>query len=249
MQGILVVLTYHSIKDNQRDNFTKQMDMATNTGIIEPADIKTSLHDGRSHIAITFDDGYQNILRNALPALKERDMPATVFVTTGYLGERPGWITDRTHPNYDELIISKEQLMSLVNGNIAIGSHTVSHPDLSQVDKQQLSRELTESKRYLDSLLSQNTILCSLPYGEMDIGMSNEFIKAGYERVYLNVPTYPASETRRYFLGRTDASPHDWLLEFRLKLRGAYQWLPLAIRLKKGIIQYVTNNCGRGSIQ
>jgi hypothetical protein len=32
--------------------------------------------------------------------------------------------------------------------------------------------------------------------------------------------------------GRVAVSPGDWKLEFRLKLRGAYAWLPVAIKVK-----------------
>lgn len=45
--------------------------------------------------SITFDDGYKNNFSNAFPILKELGIPATVFVTTGFLdGEEPLW-TDR----------------------------------------------------------------------------------------------------------------------------------------------------------
>lgn len=46
----------------------------------------------RPPVAITFDDGYVDNLRVALPILTEAGVPATVFVTTGSLGsDQPFW--------------------------------------------------------------------------------------------------------------------------------------------------------------
>ena len=42
-------------------------------------------------VAVTFDDGYFDTLRDALPALTEHDIPATIFVTTGNPGEAFWW--------------------------------------------------------------------------------------------------------------------------------------------------------------
>ncbi len=234
--GQLVILTYHSVRDAQRDKFARQMDALVNTGVIESASVDEIFHDGRYHIAVSFDDGYRNILNNALPAMRERAIPATVFVTTGYLGQRPGWILDERHPNYNERIVDENELQNLKKENVIIGSHTMSHPNLAIIDEGQSEAELMESKSQLEKLLSDRITLCSLPYGEVDNSRRNQFVTAGYTRVFLNVPTYPATDTKRYFMGRTDASPDDWKLEYHLKLRGAYQWLPLAISVKRRIM-------------
>ncbi len=42
-------------------------------------------------LCITFDDGYRSVHDLALPVLQEFDLPATVFVTSGHVGERDMW--------------------------------------------------------------------------------------------------------------------------------------------------------------
>jgi peptidoglycan/xylan/chitin deacetylase (PgdA/CDA1 family) len=40
------------------------------------------------NIAVTFDDAYQRVLKNALPVLR-KNIPATIVGPTGSLGSRP----------------------------------------------------------------------------------------------------------------------------------------------------------------
>jgi peptidoglycan/xylan/chitin deacetylase (PgdA/CDA1 family) len=42
-------------------------------------------------VCVTFDDGYRSMHELALPILKELDLPATVFVTTGHMQEGSMW--------------------------------------------------------------------------------------------------------------------------------------------------------------
>lgn len=62
--------------------------------IVPMADLVRALRSGRDvrgWVAITFDDGYEDNLRLALPALREAGLPATVFVVSDELGRRFWW--------------------------------------------------------------------------------------------------------------------------------------------------------------
>jgi hypothetical protein len=84
--------------------------------------------------------------------------------------------------------------------------------------------------------LNKKIELFAAPYATLNEKFIPLFREAGFKRIFLNIPTFPATRTDLYLLGRTSVEPTDWPIEFRLKLSGAYQWLPLAINIKKYII-------------
>jgi len=103
-----VVLTYHRVADLASDpqllavscaNFASQAEVLSKRFRVVPlAELvegvrSRSLVDGA--IAITFDDGYADNLENAAPVLAAHGLPATVFVSSGYLGsDREFWWDD-----------------------------------------------------------------------------------------------------------------------------------------------------------
>ena len=234
-----VALTYHSVRNDQRPNFARQMDVLIQTGQAVSADFSETLKNKRYYIAVTFDDGYHNILLNALPEMFRRGIPATIFVTTGYLGKKPAWIKDIKNPNIHELVLSEDQLKNLPRKLVTIGSHTDTHPNPNKIDMKTLEREITVSKNKLEEMLHEKVTLLSLPYGSIENENVKCFQQAGYSRIFLNIPTFPATLAGRYFVGRIEATPDDWMIEYKLKLRGAYQWLPWAVAGKRIVKNFV----------
>jgi peptidoglycan/xylan/chitin deacetylase (PgdA/CDA1 family) len=235
-QPTLVVITYHPIKASETARFEKQMDMLLKTGRPVPLDSNISALAGGNNIAVTFDDSYQSILQNALPVLLAKNIPATIFVPTGCLGKKPAWINNKNHKYASETVATEAQLKALPTDLITIGSHTVSHINLTNVDERIARREIFESKETLEKVLNKKVTLFAAPYATLDKKFTPLFKEAGYQRVFLNIPTFPATKTDVYILGRTSVEPTEWPVEYRLKLAGAYQWLPLAIHLKNKLL-------------
>jgi peptidoglycan/xylan/chitin deacetylase (PgdA/CDA1 family) len=90
-------------------------------------------------VCITFDDGYRSTHDLALPVLREFDLPATVFVTTAYLGSGNMW---------NEIIL--DAVRSLPDGALDLREAGLSQRELHGVaDRQLLLRELTARAKYL----------------------------------------------------------------------------------------------------
>jgi len=240
--GTLVILTYHSVKPEQHAKFKKQMDRLIDIGKPVFADIKGDLPKGVHHVAVTFDDGFQSVLENALPTLQRAKIPATLFVPVGYLGSTPGWIKKASHENARETLLTAEQLQRLPHDWVKIGSHCITHPNLRNLEPEQVKKELLESKSKLEELLGNKIELLSFPYNSYNDRIMGIARQVGYRRVFANVPIHPTTETDPFLYGRIDVSPDDWSIEYWLKLKGLYRWLPFAIAIKRKLISQERTN-------
>ena len=62
----LVIITYHSVKIDERGKFEKQMDVLLKVGHPVPINLTLPASKNKNFIGVTFDDGYQSVLENAL---------------------------------------------------------------------------------------------------------------------------------------------------------------------------------------
>jgi peptidoglycan/xylan/chitin deacetylase (PgdA/CDA1 family) len=237
-----VVLYYHSIPKDKRAAFARQMDELVRIGKPLPADFRLALAPGEHFVAVTFDDGYQNNIENAVPELVQRGIPATLFVVTGALGGTPTWQRHAEALDYREPIMSADAIGQLPLDLIRVGSHTRTHRMLTALPEDEARRELSESRRTLSEITRSDVRLFCFPYGAFDERLIAWCREAGYERVFTTMPHLAFTKTDEFVVGRVIAEPADWPLEFRLKLLGAYRWLPFAFSMKRRILQRFHRN-------
>ena len=227
-----VVLYYHEVATQRRRQFARQLDT-----IIRYA-VPISLNDppppgrGGRYVAVTFDDGFTSVLENALPELEQRAIPSTLFVVAGAIGQPRNWVTRSAHDSsVNERVMSSDQLTQL-STLVTIGSHSLTHPFLPTVAEPIARRELNESRRVLESAVGRKVDLFSFPYGGFNAELVTWCAEAGYTKVFTTQPVYAFVESDEFVTGRVPVSPDDTPLEFRLKILGAYRWLPYAVALK-----------------
>lgn len=226
-QARCVVLYYHSVSYRQREKFARQMEIVNRWTEAIRADRRTALQPGKRYSVVTFDDAFESVFRNALPELDKRRIPATVFVIAGVMGRTTGW------EGYPERTMSLDEIKSLRSDLVTIGSHTLTHSPLRSLTEPEVKAEISESRKRLEELLHRKITLFSFPYGGFRDYMIEWCKEAGYERVFTTLPYLALSDPQEFLTGRVSVDPDDWLLEFRLKLLGAYRWLPCAFSLKR----------------
>ncbi|MFZ0160748.1 MAG: polysaccharide deacetylase family protein [Kineosporiaceae bacterium] len=121
-------------------------------------------------VAVSFDDGYADLLDNALPVLSDCGFGATLFQTTGVIG---GVFSDAT-------MLDARGICELSASGMEIGSHTVSHPHLDLLPDDVLRRELVESKDQLEQILGRPVEAVAYPHGSFRTRVVRRAMQAGY---------------------------------------------------------------------
>lgn len=143
---------------------------------------------GRRRLAVTFDDAYLSVLELARPILDELGIPGTVFVPTDYPDRAdramawPGidqW--GGTEHEAELRPMSWEQIGALADSGWEIGSHTRSHPRLTQIDDARLDDELAGSREVCEQRLGRPCRTIAYPYGDYDARVAAAAERAGYE--------------------------------------------------------------------
>jgi len=230
-QKKISILLYHSIGlNNAQSNvtpnqFEMQMEyLRKNYTVVSLDEIISFIKEGKSlpkkPVAITFDDGYQNVYQNAYPLLKKYRLPATIFITTGY-------VQKKMPLNQIQLrMLSWTEIKKMSNNNVTIGAHTITHPNLEQVDLETAKKEILESREEIEANIGKKVKYFSSPYGRENEEIANLVKSMGFTYAFgrLSSKGFIQGGVNRLILNRTeiDSSVAFWM--FKVKLSKAVDW-------------------------
>lgn len=211
------------------DDFRRQLDELESWGAaVLPLDAAVQgLERGtlpERAVALTFDDGYANVVETAWPILQDRGLPATLFVVSGYLEGDRRFPWDRAEPPHDRYrLVRPDELLDVAAEGLDIGSHTFSHPWMPALTPDEVKRELVESQQVLEELLGRPIRSLAYPTGGWTRAVRAAAGDAGYEVGItvdrgLNTQRTPHLSLRRAFV---PPDPRD----LRLILDGGYTML------------------------
>jgi peptidoglycan/xylan/chitin deacetylase (PgdA/CDA1 family) len=130
------------------------------------------------HFAITFDDGYEDVFSQAVPILRRFGFTATIFIVTGFVGQTNVWEEGK---GSQAPLMGWNPIRELLRMGFCVGSHTVSHPDLSQLSDDLAWHEVSQSRTTLESMLDAPIRTFCYPYGKWTEVTRGLVRKAGYD--------------------------------------------------------------------
>ncbi|MFN2382781.1 MAG: polysaccharide deacetylase family protein [Gemmatimonadota bacterium] len=164
------VLYYHHVFDDERAGFRRQLARLANDSDFLSLDDAVEQLRGQAPVrgrftCVTFDDGFLNHARNAVPALVEWKVPAAFFVPVGYLdgAAAEDFFPNGGHPPVD--FLSWGDCRAMRAAGMTIGSHTVRHARLAALTRAEAETELRESKRRLEAELGSPCLHFAAPWG------------------------------------------------------------------------------------
>ncbi len=168
------ILTYHSIDSSgspisiAADEFQRHVDFLA-SGKLKVVALEQILSDSHEDaVAITFDDGVKNFASQAWPRLRERGLPATLFVVTGRVGKDNAW-ADRRDKRVPHLnLLDWDELGKLVGEGLELGAHSRTHPHLNQISAAMLADEVDGSAEDLQRFAGLRPQSFCYPYGSLD---------------------------------------------------------------------------------
>ena len=163
-------------------------------------------------VVITLDDGYRDLYTEAYPVLRAHGFKAVAYIVTGFLDS----------PNN----VSRQQLLEMQAHGIQVGSHTVSHPDLTRLPAGEVRRQLEDSKATLESLLGHPVVDFCYPGGTVNQAVVEAVRAAGYLTATTTASGITHSASDRYVWTRVRVRGGEALGQF---VAGLGQEEPAAI--------------------
>lgn len=190
-------------------------------------------------VVLTFDDGYQDFLTDAMPALRQCGFTATIFLATDRIQN-----TSVRMEGVDYL--TWREVRELQDQGISFGSHTVTHPDLRSLGPEQIEYELARSKEIIEDKLGipVNSFAYPFSFPEEDTNFTrfllDELQNQGFQNAVTTILGRAGRNSNPFFLPRLPVNNWDDQLFLQAKLEGGYDWLHRLQRLKKIIHHNVT---------
>jgi peptidoglycan/xylan/chitin deacetylase (PgdA/CDA1 family) len=228
----------HNVFDDQIEDFEKIIKKLKEIGQFIDTDtcvkfIKNKINVQGRYFHLSFDDGFKNNVKNALPILIKHNVPAIYFVPSSLMGV--GWDVEKNYclntTKYGDVIelMNVSDLKKILECGYEVGSHTRTHARLSSIstDVCMLEKEIIGSKNDLENMLGIECKYISWPYGttrDFDKVSMKTIEQAGYHACFGAFRgTIEPSNTSVFTIPRHHFEPHWPLRHVEYFARGNFE--------------------------
>jgi peptidoglycan/xylan/chitin deacetylase (PgdA/CDA1 family) len=235
--GGVTILAYHSVNESPwvyavtTKQFSQQINYLQRNCEIVPLSYIVDFVRGERKlrprtVAITFDDGYADNFSVVYPFLRGFNIPMSLFVCTDLI--------DGNLRNKDLLHLEAMtwiQIIEMSKNDVTIGAHTVTHPRMYRISSAQVSTELRESRRIIESRIGRHADYFAYPYGVASDSVSVVVESVGFEAAFASGTIGSVRQGDNLMaLNRVDIDRRTSLSKFKVYLTPAPLWLWIILR-------------------
>jgi len=226
-----VVLLYHAVGTGAwsvaKERFSGQMRWLAQAARVVPLEtLLSSEHEPGLRVAVTFDDGYSSVQSAALPVLNALGVTATVYLNTGWIGERE---RRRSHPALGhyagQTFLRWCDAEALARAAWTIGSHGIEHLDLSRSPTEVCEKELVQSREEITRRLGVACNHFAYTWGRSNKRLRAQVAQCGYKSAASGVHGPLRNGFDALAFPRINVSAEYTLDDFKAIVRGDWDYL------------------------
>lgn len=240
---IIIILCYHRVNDVDNDPMTvhpevfadqvrllkKHYRVLSAADLLEWLDYEGNDRPGKG-LVITFDDGYEDNYKVALPILQSYSCPAIFFATTGYIDNEKQFPHDRKrYPETGFKKMNWQQLKEAAQAGIEIGIHSDTHIDFGSSPYDEVVREIETSLKKYEDYFDRKSVLMAYPFGAREniTEELRDYVRK-HDRIAAlfaayggkNISPFDKYDIKRRFIGNSDRG-----LLFLYRTEGGFRYL------------------------
>lgn len=235
LQRAVPILMYHDVSSDTPAAFRKyivtpkafarQMRWLADAGYT-PIDLSTLIAHRTAGgalpsrpVVITFDDGFRDAVRWAGATMREHGFRAVLFAVAGLVGRPSKWLLRER--GLERPLAGWAELRDLAAGGFEIGAHTLTHPHLPAIDRDEARRQIGDSRHVIEDALGREVVHFAYPFGAVDPAVRGMVAEAGYRTACTTRIGLSAAHDHPLMLQRVPVTGFDSLLDFACRLRTA----------------------------
>ena len=181
-------------------------------------------------IIITFDDGYENIYKLAMPILNEFNQKATCFIVKNQINGFNLWDSNRTDYKKYKLM-NLDQIHEWDEKGFEIGAHTLDHVNLTKLTTEKKNKQINDPISFFYDKLNISIKSFSYPFGSYD-DECIDLLKENYKYLLTTKPSlYNQKNFTNYEIPRISINSSTSIFKFFLKVLTNYEDYKLKFKL------------------